>query len=53
MKTELQDKYTLLVTEVASNNLRSLQAHYAIGFKTLITHESNDTQWHLIHWDWS
>ncbi|WP_024768319.1 GNAT family N-acetyltransferase [Aquimarina macrocephali] len=53
MKTELQDKYNLLITEVASNNLRSLQAHYAIGFKTLITHESDGTEWHLIHWNWA
>ncbi|WP_271765607.1 GNAT family N-acetyltransferase [Aquimarina algiphila] len=52
IKKESQQNYNLLITEVASNNLRSLQAHYAIGFKTLITHKSDGVEWHLIHWNW-
>lgn len=52
MKNELQKKYDFLITEVASNNIRSLQAHQAIGFKTLVTYESDNIQWHLIYWDW-
>ncbi|MCX2761580.1 GNAT family N-acetyltransferase [Aquimarina muelleri] len=52
MKNELEKKYDFLITEVASNNIRSLQAHQAIGFKTLITYQSNNIQWHLIYWDW-
>ena len=52
MKSELHQKYDLLITEVASSNLRSLQAHYAIGFKTLLIYTSDDIEWHLIHWNW-
>ncbi|WP_378179523.1 GNAT family N-acetyltransferase [Aquimarina sp. SS2-1] len=52
MKSELKEKYDLLITEVASNNLRSLKAHKAIGFKNLITYESDGIEWHLISWNW-
>lgn len=52
MRNELQKKYDFLITEVASNNIRSLQAHQAVGFTTLITYESDNIQWHLIYWDW-
>ncbi|MDH7446113.1 GNAT family N-acetyltransferase [Aquimarina sp. 2201CG14-23] len=52
MKIELQEKYNLLITEVAANNLRSLHAHYAVGFKTLVIYEADNIEWHLIHWNW-
>ncbi|WP_103867006.1 N-acetyltransferase [Aquimarina sp. I32.4] len=53
MKNELHKNYRLLITEVATSNTRSLQAHFAIGFKTLIQYECNGTKWHLIYWDWT
>ncbi len=52
MKIELQDQYELLITEVAADNIRSLQAHYAIGFKELTVYQSDAVAWHLIYWDW-
>ncbi|MHA7056653.1 N-acetyltransferase family protein [Aquimarina sp. M1] len=52
MKLELQEKFDLLITEVAANNLRSLNAHYAIGFKKLVIYEVDQIKWHLICWDW-
>ncbi|AXT52233.1 GNAT family N-acetyltransferase [Aquimarina sp. BL5] len=52
MKLELQEKYDLLITEVAANNLRSLQAHKAIGFKNLLVYKSDEIDWHLISWNW-
>ncbi|WP_062053946.1 GNAT family N-acetyltransferase [Aquimarina longa] len=53
MRIELHEKYDVLITEVAANNLRSLQAHHAIGFKTWITYEVNNIKWHIIRWDWN
>ena len=50
MKTELGRQYNFLVTEVAADNTRSLNAHQAIGFKTLDIHESNGISWHLMYW---
>ncbi|MDY8135078.1 GNAT family N-acetyltransferase [Aquimarina sp. 2201CG5-10] len=52
MREVLQNKYDVLITEVAANNTRSLNAHYAIGFKTLLTYSSDDIEWHIIHWNW-
>ena len=52
MRTTLQTKYDTLITEVATQNTRSLSAHYAIGFKDLLQYTSEETTWHLIGWDW-
>ncbi|WP_025742780.1 GNAT family N-acetyltransferase [Aquimarina pacifica] len=51
MKKELHTSYELLITEVAANNSRSLQAHYAIGFETLITYTSDKTEWIILQWN--
>ena len=50
MKTAIQPEFNTIITEVASNNTRSLQAHYAIGFKDLKVYRSNRQEWHLIIW---
>lgn len=39
-----------IITEVAENNRRSLQAHQAIGFRLLETHKEGDTNWHVVIW---
>ncbi|WP_378186236.1 GNAT family N-acetyltransferase [Aquimarina sp. W85] len=52
MREELNEKYDLLITEVAADNIRSLKAHDALGFETLTTYKSNGIKWHLIKWDW-
>ena len=51
-KTELQEQFDLLVTEVATTNLRSMQAHEAIGFKTIEHYNENGVFWNVILWDW-
>lgn len=52
MQKELKEKYDVLITEVSAKNLRSLQAHYAIGFTDLLVYETEGTIWHLLQWDW-
>ncbi|MCK8524229.1 GNAT family N-acetyltransferase [Aquimarina sp. D1M17] len=52
MKDELNHKYDVLITEVAANNIRSLNAHYAIGFSDLLIYNDNGITWHLVQWDW-
>ena len=49
---ELQDEYDCLLTEVATNNTRSLAAHKSIGFQVLKTQVSDRFSWELIHWNW-
>ncbi|GAA4275310.1 GNAT family N-acetyltransferase [Aquimarina mytili] len=52
MRDELKLKYDLLITEVAANNNRSLQAHYAVGFKDLLVYDADKVTWHIVKWDW-
>lgn len=52
-KTELQNDYACLFTEIASDNPRSLSAHKAIGFEILKTQVSNGVSWELVNWDWN
>ncbi|WP_347923529.1 GNAT family N-acetyltransferase [Pontimicrobium sp. SW4] len=53
MKRELQTNFDLIVTEVDEENTRSLNAHYAVGFKLLHTYKSNQQDWALIYWNYS
>ncbi|TMM59279.1 GNAT family N-acetyltransferase [Maribacter algarum] len=51
-KEELQDEFDCLLTEVATENKRSLEAHKSIGFKVLKTQVTDGISWELISWDW-
>lgn len=48
MKAHVQPEFESIVTEVDAKNTRSLQAHYAVGFKELKTYFSDDRDWVLI-----
>ncbi|KIA86827.1 GNAT family N-acetyltransferase [Flavobacterium sp. AED] len=52
-RKELQHEFDYLISEVATINLRSMQAHEAIGFKTIDNYEEEDTVWNIIAWDWT
>lgn len=48
MKKVVQPVFGQIITEVDAANNRSLQAHYAIGFKELKAYEVSGRIWHLI-----
>ena len=48
MKQELNSSFNAIITEVDSANVRSSEAHKAIGFKELKTYTSNGQEWELI-----
>ena len=50
MKIAIRPEFNTVITEVAASNTRSLQAHYAIGFKDLKVYNSNNQEWHIIVW---
>ncbi len=52
MQQEMSLTYDLIITEVDIKNTRSLNAHYAIGFKHLHSYNSKNQNWELISWDW-
>ena len=51
MKANLKAEYDTIITEVDKKNIRSLNAHYAIGFMELSTYHSNNQDWILIYLD--
>lgn len=51
-RAELRSEFDYLITEVDSVNLRSVQAHEAIGFKTIESYEEAGVTWNIILWDW-
>ncbi len=51
-RQELEKDYDGLVTEVATSNQRSLNAHLSVGFEILQTQDSEDISWELVYWDW-
>ncbi len=48
MKAHIQPEFESIITEVDAKNTRSLQAHYAVGFKELKTYFSDERDWVLI-----
>ena len=48
MKNTLMPNFTSIVTEVDATNLRSLEAHYAVGFEELKTYHAGGQDWKLI-----
>ena len=52
-KTLLSGQYAFCVTEVSACNLRSLQAHYAVGFELLDCYSDTQDEWNVVLWDWT
>ena len=45
-------KYELLVTEISTNNIRSLKAHEKVGFRNIYTYHDNMDEWNVVVWNW-
>ncbi|SHL99314.1 GNAT family N-acetyltransferase [Flavobacterium xinjiangense] len=52
-RTQLQQEFDFLITEVANVNLRSMSAHEAIGFKAIDSYEEDGIIWNIMLWDWA
>ena len=48
MRSELESDYDMIITEVDDENRRSLDAHYAVGFKEMIVYPSHGRKWHMV-----
>jgi len=52
-KDYFKPKYDFAITEIASINLRSMNAHKRIGFKVIHTYTDNSgVEWNVVVWDW-
>lgn len=48
-----KDKYDFTITEIATTNQRSIQAHKRAGFTEIHRYtDANDTEWSIVVWDW-
>jgi hypothetical protein len=52
-RTQLQQEFDFLITEVAAINLRSMSAHEYIGFKTIDSYDEDSIVWNIMLWDWA
>jgi len=48
MQSVTQPSFESIITEIDASNTRSLQAHYAIGFKELKTYQSGGQMWKIV-----
>lgn len=52
-KQAFGNKYDFAITEIASKNTRSLNAHKRIGFKNVCSYTAPDSmEWKIVIWDW-
>lgn len=52
-KQQFESFYEFAITEVATVNLRSMNAHKRVGFKEIKkTKDSNGLEWSIVIWDW-
>jgi hypothetical protein len=43
--------FDLLITEVSTNNTRSMRAHERVGFRTIHTHVDHVDEWNVLAWE--
>lgn len=52
-KDYFKGRYDFAITEIASINLRSMNAHKRIGFEVIYTYtDSSDVEWNVVVWNW-
>lgn len=53
MKKQMSTKFDCIITEVATRNIRSMNAHQHVGFELIDVYAVADEEWAIIAWDWS
>lgn len=51
-KEVYKNTYNFCITEVSTNNQRSMLAHQKIGFTTIHTFTDQTDTWNILLWDW-
>ena len=52
-KDSLQQEFKYLITDVATENERSLKAHIKTGFQVIHTIDYGGLKWDIVLWDWN
>ena len=54
MREAYAERYRMVVTEIATRNVRSMRAHEKVGFKVIHEYPSEDGEhWAIVAWNWS
>ncbi|MFT4533812.1 MAG: GNAT superfamily N-acetyltransferase [Saprospiraceae bacterium] len=48
MKDEMKSDFEIIITEITTDNKRSMRAHEKVGFEILKIHSENDSDWALV-----
>jgi GNAT superfamily N-acetyltransferase len=48
-----KDVFDFIITDVSSDNHRSLRAHERVGFETIHTYRDKLDEWKVVLWDWN
>ncbi|MFT6334647.1 MAG: RimJ/RimL family protein N-acetyltransferase [Halioglobus sp.] len=48
MKDEMKSDFEIIITEIETNNKRSMRAHEKVGFEILKTHRESDADWVIV-----
>jgi len=51
-KEVYSEHYDFLLTEISTNNVRSIKAHEKTGFQTIYTYSDAMDEWNVVVWDW-
>lgn len=51
-RDEYAARFAYLLTDVASDNPRSLRVHRRVGFEVVATTAYGGVDWHVVLWDW-
>ncbi|CAN5562023.1 hypothetical protein BH10BAC2_BH10BAC2_33290 [soil metagenome] len=51
-KQILKDRFDFVITEISTNNYRSIRAHEKVGFKNIYTYRDAVDEWSVVLWDW-
>lgn len=51
-KEVYSELYDFLLTEISTNNPRSLKAHEKIGFESIYTYKDSVDEWNVVIWNW-
>ncbi len=53
MKEEMSSQFDCIITEVATRNIRSMNAHRHVGFEVVDTYTVAAEEWAIVVWDWT
>jgi hypothetical protein len=51
-KKSFEHNFDFVVTEISTNNPRSMRAHEKVGFKTIHNYTDALDEWNVVLWDW-